>query len=172
MLVALGLHSICNVRGDLWMSKSWHQHFIDMAQLVADKSKDRSTKVGAVIVGPENEVRSTGYNGFPRKVNDNACERHLRPEKYDYTEHAERNAIYNAARVGIPLSGCTLYLNWTPIPCPDCTRALIQSGISRIVGPDRTFPNHGKDWHKTFEHSMAMIREAGVTIEVMESDET
>jgi dCMP deaminase len=146
------------------LSEKWNKYFISMAELVATKSKDRSTHVGAVIVGPNNEVRSTGYNGFPRFVNDNLDFRHTRPIKYEYTEHAERNAIYAAARVGTPLDGCMLYLNYSPhCVCTGCVRAIIQSGIVRIIGPNRDFPTRG-DWAEEFKHSKAMLQEAGVQL--------
>lgn len=141
---------------------TWDTKFIGMADLVASWSKDRSTKVGAVIVGPNNEVLSVGYNGFPRKVNDDLDERHERPVKYQYTEHAERNSIYNAARHGIRLEGTRIYLNWEPYPCPDCTRAIIQAGIRSVVGPNRPFP--GQSWQESFKQSRAMMEEAGVEV--------
>jgi dCMP deaminase len=72
---------------------SWDQYFMSMAYLVSMKSKDKSTKVGCVIVGPDNEVVSTGYNSFPRLLNDNVAARSERPLKYMFIEHAERNAI-------------------------------------------------------------------------------
>lgn len=144
------------------LSEKWNKYFISMAELVATKSKDRSTQVGAVIVGPNNEVRSTGYNGFPRHVHDNIDSRHERPTKYEYTEHAERNAIYAAARVGTPLEGCMLYLNYSPMcVCTGCVRAIIQSGITRIIGPARDFPKNG-DW--CFDHAHNMLKEAGVEL--------
>jgi len=143
--------------------------FISLAELVSTESKDRSTKVGAVIVGPDKEVRSTGWNGFPRGVDDDNESRHERPAKYAFTEHAERNAIYNAARVGIPLKGCTLYLNWEPCPCPDCTRAVIQSGITKVVGPNKEFPNNtSKDWQESFKQSREMLAEAGIEVKEIE----
>lgn len=145
--------------------KTWHEHFIDMAELIAKKSKDRSTKVGCVIVGPDNEVRSTGYNGFPRGVADEEDARHDRPVKYDFMEHAERNAIYNAARVGIPTKDCTLYLNYEPCPCSDCTRAIIQSGIRRVIGPSRPFPGKGEHWKENMANSGIMLQEAGIETE-------
>ena len=92
----------------------WKSKFMRLAEEIADWSKDRSSKVGCVIVGPSNEIRSTGFNGFPRGVADDISERLTRPEKYLWTEHAERNAIYNAARAGISLEGCTMYLPWFP----------------------------------------------------------
>lgn len=142
----------------------WLEFFIELTKLTARKSKDRSTKVGCVIVGPDNEIRSSGYNGFPRGVNDDIDARHDRPTKYDYTEHAERNAIYNAARVGIPTKGCTLYLNWEPCPCSGCTRAIIQSGIKRIVGPAIPFGGKGTHWNDEFVNSRAMLKEAGIEV--------
>src|SRR3954465_12147778 len=81
----------------------WDGRFMRMAGEIAGWSKDLSRKVGCVIVGPKNEIRAAGYNGFPRNTNDTRAYRHERPMKYKWTEHAERNAIYNAARVGIPL---------------------------------------------------------------------
>lgn len=51
--------------GATMTQKTWDDFFVSMAKLTATKSKDRSRKIGAVIVGPDNEVRSIGYNGFP-----------------------------------------------------------------------------------------------------------
>ena len=72
------------------------EYFYDMANLVAKKSKDQSTQIGAVIVVPDNEIRSIIYNSFPSGINDDLQERQERPEKYYWIEHAERNALYNA----------------------------------------------------------------------------
>ena len=109
----------------------WDSYFMMIARSVACKSKDDSTRVGAVIVGPDHEVRTTGYNGFPRGVNDRVAGRWERPIKYSWIEHAERNAVCNAARTGIPLLGCTAYV--THAPCAPCARALIQAGITTLV---------------------------------------
>lgn len=130
---------------------------MEMAHLVARKSKDQSTKVGCVIVGPNNEVRTTGYNGFCRGINDDYLYRHERPEKYFWVEHAERNAIYNAARNGIPLENCTAYV--TMVPCSDCTRGLIQSGIKRIMFCSG---EANEKWTESFRRSQMMAQEAKV----------
>lgn len=144
---------------------NWHDYFFQMAELVSEKSKDRSTKVGAVIIGPDNEVRSVGFNGFPRGVNDDIDERHERPAKYKFTEHAERNAIFNAARAGICTKGCTMYMNFTPIPCTDCTRAVIQSGIIRVVGrKSHPFPGKGNQWEEDLKLAEQMLVEAGIEV--------
>ena len=86
-----------NTEKKFTFNDKWNSRFMDLARLVAGWSKDTSTKVGCVIIGPDKEIRSTGYNGFPRGVDDTIPAGHERPAKYDFTEHAERNAIYNAS---------------------------------------------------------------------------
>lgn len=145
--------------------KTWNQLFIEQAQLISTKSKDPSTQVGAILVGPDNEIRSAGYNDFPRGIDDSISERRERPTKYAWTEHAERNCIYNAARVGIPTKGCTLYLNFEPIPCTDCARAIIQSGIIEIIGPNIPFAKgKRKKWDLSLQTSKEMLEEVGITL--------
>ncbi|MGE0211812.1 MAG: cytidine/deoxycytidylate deaminase family protein [Parvibaculaceae bacterium] len=140
---------------------NWTDYFMGLARHVATKSKDRSTKVGCIIVGPDNEIRSTGYNSFPRGIDDENEERHQRPLKYKWTEHAERNAIYNAARMGTPLKGCRMYLPW--FPCMDCARAVVQSGISQLVctAPDLDNPTWGDD----FRNALVLFEEAGTELQ-------
>ena len=152
--------------------KDWAIHHAGTAAHTATKSKDRSTKVGAVIIGPDEEVRSTGFNGFPRGVNDDIDSRHERPEKYMWTEHAERNAIYNAARVGIPTNGATMVLNFCPWPCTDCARGVIQAGISRVIGyKNCPFPGKGEQWEHNLSVAKTMLEEAGVEIIYIEDME-
>ena len=86
----------------------WKDYFVSIAEQVKEKSKDIKTKIGAVIVGKDNEILSTGYNSFPRGLDDNVVQRQERPEKYFWFEHAERNAIYNAARIGVSLKQSTV----------------------------------------------------------------
>jgi len=143
---------------------SWDELFILQAALIAQKSKDPSTKVGCVIVGDDNAILSMGFNGFPRGVEEYQSDRWTRPEKYYWVEHAERNAIYNAAKHGIKLENARAYLNWEPKPCADCTRALIQVGIKEIIGPNRKFKGAGAGKHYSIEHSEQMLHEAGVKI--------
>lgn len=109
--------------------ESWDATFLGLAERFAQRSKDPSTKVGCVIVGPDREVRSMGYNGLPRGVEDLA-ERMERPAKYLWTSHAEENAVAQAARIGVSLKGCTAYV--THFPCARCARALIQAGITAV----------------------------------------
>lgn len=109
----------------------WDQYFMKEAYNVAMKSKDKSTQVGCIVVGPDNEIRASGYNSFPRGWTDDDPRNVERPFKYSVTEHSERNAIYNAARIGVSLKGCTLYVPW--FPCCDCARGIIQAGITEVV---------------------------------------
>ena len=141
----------------------WHKYFLNMAQFVSTKSKDESTKVGAVIVAADHSVLSTGYNGLPRGVEYNDYKQG-RPQKYKYFEHAERNAIYNAARNGTHLLGSTIYLNWGPAPCTDCTRGIIQSGIQQIVVPNRPFGGRGNHWEIDLGVAKGILDEAGVSV--------
>jgi dCMP deaminase len=110
---------------------TWDKRWMDMCVLVASWSKDASRKTSAVIVDYRNSLLSIGWNGFPRGVCDDAPDRNSRPAKYSWTEHAERNAIYNAAANGIAIKGATMYMPW--YPCADCARAVIQSGIAELV---------------------------------------
>ncbi len=145
----------------------WDKYFMELAKHVASLSKDESTKIGAVIVGPDREIRSTGYNSFPRGVNDDNPSRQTRPLKYKWIEHAERNAIYNAARIGVSLKGCALYCSqW--IPCTDCARAIIQSGITEVIV--ETIGDTVDRWRGDFEVSLQMFAESGVTIREMTKD--
>jgi len=133
-----------------------------MAFLTAMKSKDKRCHNGAVVIGPHNEVRSIGYNGIPRGVKDYIPKRHEKPEKYYWYEHAERNAIYNSNLVGISLHGCKMYV--TAIPCPDCARAIIQSGIREVI-VDKEFNDWNSDkWVEHEKRTRVMFNESGVKL--------
>jgi dCMP deaminase len=140
------------------MSINWDDLFMAMVYLVAMKSKDERTHIGAVVVDKEHIVRSMGYNGLPRHCNDDVLERQKAPEKYYWFEHAERNAIYNART---NLSGCTMYTNG--IPCADCARAVIQAGIKEVV-VDENWGIPKAKWKKSVDKGEEMLREAGVSI--------
>lgn len=117
------------------MNETKATKYLAIATSVAQLSKDTSSKVGAVILGPANEIRSLGYNGAPRGCSADEDERgRTRPEKYFWFSHAELNAITNAARVGIPLDRCSLVV--THPPCMDCARAIVQCGIKVVYCPE------------------------------------
>lgn len=108
----------------------WTEYLMGFAHHAAKMSKDLSTKVGCAVIGPNNEVRATGYNGLPRRVKD-LPERLERPAKYLWTSHAEENAVAHAARIGVSLEGCVMFV--THHPCSRCARSIIQSGIKEVV---------------------------------------
>ncbi len=140
---------------------TWDTRWLELAALVSTWSKDRSTKVGAVIVDDRNVLVSIGWNGFPRGLDDDVDDRHERPAKYKWTEHAERNAIYNAAANGFALRGCTMYLPW--YPCADCGRAIVQSGIARLVCNE---PDWADDrWAADFAVVREMFAEVNLPVE-------
>ncbi len=149
------------------MANKWDVRFLRLAHEVSSWSKDRSTRVGAVIVGEDKTPGPYGFNGFPRQIDDEKEERHGRPDKYDWTEHAERNAIYNAARIGTALKGCTMYV--THVPCADCARAIIQVGIERVVADKGGLVDDGyaERWSDDMKVTREMLKEAGVALEVI-----
>lgn len=128
------------------------------------KSKDPSTKVGAVIVDSDNEVVSTGYNALPRGANDNVPERYIKPLKYHCTCHAEANAISLAARKGHSTNGCKIYVPW--FPCIECAKLIIQSGISEVILHE-DFPGvkeNNSSWAEGMILGQEILSECGVNI--------
>jgi dCMP deaminase len=144
----------------------WQTRWLDLVDLVASWSEDQHTKIGAVIVNDRNVVLSIGWNGLPRGVNGNVLARHERPLKYGFFEHAERNAILNAAAHGIALLGSTMYTQY--IPCADCGRALIQSGIKHLV-VKRAF--YDERWKPSELIAQEMMLESGLTIQDISLEE-
>jgi len=127
------------------------------------ESPDPRTKVGCVIVGTDKSVRCEACNTYPKGVLGNIQNRSDAPLKYAWIEHAERNAIYWAARHGISTEGCAMFVELTP--CVDCARAIIQAGVVEVViNHDRTIEYSGERY--SIEHSTAleMLAEAGVAV--------
>ena len=144
-------------------SAGWDEYFLHLAQVVATRSKDPSTQVGAVIV-QDKTIISTGYNGFPRGVNDNIEERYDRPLKYIWMCHAEENALLNAAREGIKVEGGTIYV--TPLsPCMRCARGIIQSGIKEVVYSQ---PHTNPRMNDELVSARAMLNQGGIIIRELE----
>lgn len=135
--------------------------FLAIARRVAEESPDRSRKTGAVIVDAFGDIVSVGCNTLPDGV-EHSDEFLSRPAKYDWTEHAERNAIFEVAKsAGKSTDGCTMVLPW--FPCAHCARAIVQSGIKRVVAPypDVTDPN----WGEEFKTALRMLEKKGVTFD-------
>ena len=141
-------------------NRKWDERFIRLAKTIAGWSKDPSSQIGAVIVGPDNEIRTTGFNGPPRGVRDDIPERWERPLKYQFCAHAEENAIVNAARVGVPVLGCTIFVSGLP-PCAPCARMVINAGIKRMVVSTLDIPER---WKESIEPALEMLKEADVIV--------
>lgn len=141
----------------------WVEYFRNLAHNVKLKSKDVNTQIGAVIVGKDKEIVSTGYNSFPRGIDDTKKQRQEKPEKYFFFEHAERNAIYNAARIGVSTKGTTMYLS-CGVPCADCARGIINAGIVRIFCEKGGTASRGPKWEESAERSWEMFDEASVKV--------
>lgn len=151
----------------------WVEYFFKLCDVISEKSKDTSTKVGCVIANSGHSIVSTGYNGFPIGVKDNLVDisdgeikkskRYERPEKYFWTAHAEENAIALAARNGVSLNGTILYVNRI-MPCTRCTRLIIQSGIKEVYvnvdAPEETVER----WKEENDIAETMMEEAGVKL--------
>ena len=144
---------------------NWDEFFFRHVYLVASKSKDKSTQIGAILVR-DGVLISEGYNGICRKVQDNVKERNERPEKYHWYEHGERNSIFNAARNGIKILGCIMYTQYPH--CTDCARATIQSGIVEVVFHKQWCNiwekiKQGK-WVGHDDRTLTMFKESGIKV--------
>lgn len=142
---------------------NWTEYFLGIAEQVKLKSKDQSTQIGAVVVGEGRNILSTGYNSFPRGMDDSKQERQERPEKYFWFEHAERNAIYNAARVGTPLKNSTIYLT-SGLPCMDCARGIVNSGIKTVYCKEVCTTKNKEKWDESQKKSLQLLLECGVDV--------
>lgn len=141
------------------------QQYLKMAYKAAKYSPDPSTQNGAVLVTPTGTVEDC--NRFPErvKVTDDRLER---PLKYNFIEHAERNVIYKAARLQMPILGSTMYVPW--FACSDCARAIIQSGIHKVVGHQKMIDGTPGHWKESIEAAFTMLGEAGIEMEWIDED--
>lgn len=139
----------------------WKQYFMGIAMMSAQRSKDNSTQVGACIVNSQNRIVSVGYNGMPNGCCDDdmpwdrSAENPL-DTKYPFVCHAELNAILNSQTRDF--AGCTLYV--TLFPCNECTKAVIQSGIKKIVYLDNKYADTD-----SVKASVIMLQKCGIEFE-------
>lgn len=122
------------------MRKSWDEYFMDIAHAVSTRSTCLRRQIGAVAVSPDNRIIGTGYNGalagtphcdvtgcLRQELNIPSGER----QEICRAQHAEANVCNIAAKYGISLKGSTMYV--TTQPCVTCMKAMVTSGIERIV---------------------------------------
>lgn len=141
----------------------WDKRYMDIARQTAQWSKDPSSKIGAVAVDSEGQILTTGYNGFPRGIEDSDLRLNNRELKYEMIVHAEMNAIFNATYHGVSLRGGTMYVAGLPC-CNKCALGIIQTGIKRVVmdgNPD------DERWKLSWQLSKKLFNEANVEWEFL-----
>ena len=142
---------------------TWDEYFMGLAHLSALRSKDPNTQVGAAIIDENHRVVSVGYNGFPKGCSDDefpwSRSGGVLNSKYAFVVHAELNAILNSPR---SVSGCTIYVSL--FPCNECAKAIIQSGIKRIVYESDKYADT-----ETTIASKKMLQAAGIELVQLEN---
>lgn len=125
-------------------------------------SPDESSKTGSLLFDTTHQkILGKAHNQLPRRIHASP-DRMVRPNKYKYTEHAERNLIYMAAREGVSTKGKTMVAPWAC--CVDCGRAIIQSGVSRLVVHEQAMRRTPGRWWEELELAHSMLQEAGVEV--------
>lgn len=119
---------------------SWDECFMQIALIISQRSKDPNTQTGAVIVDDNNKMIGSGYNGWPKGIEEGKLpwerEGKFLETKYAYVVHSEENAIYTASGLA---KGCRMYT--TLFPCNECTKAIIQSGIKEVIYIEDKYAN-------------------------------
>lgn len=136
--------------------RAWDEYFMKIAETVALKSKDPSSKMGCVIVDPKKRVVSLGYNGMLQGADESKMTLSERPMKYYFAIHSEMNAILFAHQ---DLTGCTIYNRVAT--CENCLKYCLQAGIKRFVYKDLRVHSHSSDPSKSMtnvETDEAVIR--------------
>ena len=139
----------------------WDLRFMKMAKEVSKWSKDPSKQIGAVAVGENHRILSTGYNGFPTGIFDHEDRYDNRELKYKYVVHAEKNCIYNACLNGISLAGASLYVYGLPVCC-ECAKGIIQVGIKEVIVEENCFDI--AKWNDSFEITKEFFNETGIIL--------
>lgn len=145
----------------------WDVRFLRIAREISSWSKDPSTQIGAVAVR-DRRILASGYNGFPRGIEDLSERLNDRETKHKYVVHAEQNLIYNATEHGVSLKGASVYV-WGLPNCSECTKGLIQVGVKEIIcaTPVATSVR----WMDSYKLSQELMKEAGVTALVYNTEE-
>ena len=135
----------------------WDKRWLEIAENISKWSKDPSTQIAAIAV-KDKRLIATGYNGFPRNIEDLDDRWNNREEKYKYVVHAEMNCIYNANYHNQSLKGSTMYIVGLPV-CHECAKGIIQAGVVRVVAEFKDAP---LKWARSTEITEKMFKEAGI----------
>jgi dCMP deaminase len=137
---------------------------LERAIAAAAASPNTIRKVGAVLVADGTEI--TGCNGFPPGI-EALPERATGDNRFIWLEHAERTAIFEAARRGIATDGATLLSTY--FPCTDCARAIVLSGLKTVATPRPEFDD--PVWGESFRTSAAILGEGGIEVVYLAEDQ-
>jgi len=140
------------------MRPDWDSYFMKIAAAVSERSTCDRAQVGCVLV-LEKRILTTGFNGSP--TGQPHCDEagHLMVDGHCVrTIHAETNAIIQAALHGVSTKGATCYV--THFPCINCSKALINAGISRLV-----YTNS----YRIDEHALNFLKAANIEIVQIDS---
>lgn len=146
------------------LDKKWDMRFLKLCKHISEWSHDPSTKVGSVIVRPNRQLVSIGFNGFAQDVDDSSKRYENREVKYDLIIHSEENAMIFADRD--KLEGACIYV-YPFMPCSRCGAKLIQSGIKRVVSIKSDNPR----WVENFILTTDQFKEAEVELVLYEDIE-
>lgn len=136
-----------------------YKTYLYHAYVMAKQSPDPSTQVGAVIVHPTLGPLSHGYNKPPIGVDVTDSMLNSK-DKYHYIEHAERNAIFDSITAKYNTKGSTMYATWAA--CPDCARAIIACGISKVVSHKEMYDKYDGDLKYLVDIGISMMENAGI----------
>lgn len=135
---------------------------MEMALRASSSSPNRVRQVGAVLVASDG-TQIAACNTFPAGVEDRE-ERHAGDGRFVWMEHAERHAIFEAARRGVRTAGA--HVTTTFFPCIDCARAIVDSGVACLDTPAPAFDD--PVWGRAFERSQVILCEGGVIIRIVD----
>jgi len=138
----------------------WDKRFMNVAMEVSSWSKDPSKKIGCIAV-KDRRIIATGFNGFPKGIEDLPDRLNNRELKYKYVVHAEMNCIYNASHHGISLKDTTMYVYGLPT-CSECAKGIIQAGVTRVVYQAEEIPSQ---WEKSNMLTIDLLSEANISYE-------
>lgn len=125
-----------------------------------EESQHPSTRTSAMILD-RNEILVKGVNNLPEGVESK--EYRWDEENYDiYPNHAERDAIYKAAKKGIETEGKTMVMPW--LPCIPCANAIISAGIKKLICHEEMIERTSERWQEELGESVKLMREAGIEI--------
>jgi dCMP deaminase len=140
---------------------------------LATESPDPSTQNGAILIDSgyaQGFYMGSGCNKFPDRVVQSA-DRWERPKKYSFIEHAERNALFDAAKKGLMLNRTpelTLVCPWAA--CADCARAMIQMGVRRLVTHKSMHDLPALRWSESIQYAFEMFKEAELEVVMFEGN--